>query len=96
MSLSIAVVSRNLCTKYEVAMPSDSLRVAPSVINRWVFFVRICNYVKTVITFEGDKSIILIEAFQDRYISSFNERNLHLLFIAHHFRSWSKLSVAIA
>ena len=44
-------------------------------------FVKICNYVKTVITFERDKSIILIEAFQDCYIS-FNEDNLHsLLFI---------------
>ena len=45
-------------------------------------FVKICNYVKTVITFERDKSIILIEAFQDCYLSYFNDRNLHsLLFI---------------
>ena len=44
--------------------------------------VRICNYVKTVIAFERDKSIILIEAFQDCCISSFNEGNVHsLLFI---------------
>ena len=37
---------------------------------------------KIVIKFERDKSIILIEAFQDCYISSFDEGNLHsLLFI---------------
>ena len=35
-----------------------------------------------VITFERDKSVILIKAFQDCYITSFNEGNLHsLLFI---------------
>ena len=52
------------------------------LINRWVSFVKICNYVKTVITFEPDKSITLIETLQDCYISSFNEGNLHsLLFI---------------
>ena len=37
------------------------------------------NYVETVITFERDKSITLTEAFQDCYISSFNEGNLHSL-----------------
>ena len=31
-------------------------------INQWVSFVKICNYVKTVITFERDKSVILIAA----------------------------------
>ena len=30
-----------------------------------------------LITFEGDKSVILIEAFQDCCISSLNEQNLH-------------------
>ena len=45
-------------------------------------FVKICNCVKTVIAFEEDQSVILIEAFQDCYISSFNEGNLHsLLFV---------------
>ena len=49
-------------------------------------FVKICNYVKAVITFERDKSIISIEAFQNCYISSFNEGNLHsLLFITSAF-----------
>ena len=42
-------------------------------INWWVSFVKICNYVETVITFERDKSITLIKAFQDCYISSCNE-----------------------
>ena len=52
------------------------------ILKRWVSFVKICNYGKTVIRFEQDKSITLIEAFQDCYISSFNEGNLHsLLFI---------------
>ena len=39
-----------------------------------------CPLLKSVITFERDKSIILIEAFQDCYISSFNEGNLHLFY----------------
>ena len=36
-----------------------------------------CPLLKSVITLERDKSVILIEAFQDCYISSFNEGNLH-------------------
>ena len=53
-----------------------------------------CPLLKSVITlklitFERDKSITSIEAFQDCYMSSFNEENLH-------FRSWSKLFVFIA
>ena len=45
-------------------------------------FVNICNYVKIVNTFERDKSVTLIEAFKNCYISSFSEGNLHsLLFI---------------
>ena len=47
-----------------------------------ISFVKICNYVKIVITFERHKSIILNKAFQDCYISSFNEGNFNsLLFI---------------
>ena len=41
-----------------------------------------CPLLKSVIAFEEDQSVILIEAFQDCYISSFNEDNLHsLLFV---------------
>ena len=40
-----------------------------------------CNYVKTVITFERDKSITSIEAFRDCYISSLNKENLHSLLL---------------
>ena len=40
-----------------------------------------CPLLKSVITFERDQSIILIEAFQDCYISSFNEGNLHSLLL---------------
>ena len=39
-----------------------------------------CPLLKSVITFERDKSIISIEAFQDCYVSLFNEGNLHSLF----------------
>ena len=41
-----------------------------------------CPLLKSVITFERDKSVTLIEAFKNCYISSFSEGNLHsLLFI---------------
>ena len=54
-----------------------------------------CPLLKSVITFERDKSIILTGAFQDCYISSFNEGNSSSN-VVHHFRSWCKLFVAIA
>ena len=55
----------------------------PPATGKTLSFVKICTYVKLhVITFERDKSIILIEAFRDCHISSFTEGNLHsLLFI---------------
>ena len=55
----------------------------PPAIGKTLSFVKICTYVELhVVTFERDKSIILIEAFRDCHISSFTEGNLHsLLFI---------------